>query len=107
MATGWGLTEHNRPSDTLLYTNFTIADKYMCKNPDVPEGYICTIRTSRKTPSTCNGDSGGPVVVENKQVGIVSYGQIEDCFHNQYEAYTSVIYFLSWISKNTGIRIDN
>ncbi|XP_046388492.1 chymotrypsin-2-like [Ischnura elegans] len=48
----------------------------------------------------CNGDSGGPLFVNNKQIGIVSWGR--PCAVEGYPTvFTEVPKFIDWIKKNT------
>lgn len=110
LATGWGKTDNNLFLNTLLITNFIIEDYSTCQALFIPEDHFCALRGSSNELTTCNGDSGGPVVVDNKQVGITSYGWSSPgdkiCFSNSISAYTNVIYYLEWISHNTDIKID-
>lgn len=56
----------------------------------------------------CNGDSGGPLIVdvngEKRVAGIVSWGA-EEC--NTYGGFTRVSSFLEWIEDKTGVVADN
>jgi len=55
--------------------------------------------------SSCNGDSGGPLTVNNKTiVGVVSWGKQGCAF--QSGVYARVSVFLQWI-KSKGVDIDN
>ncbi|KAJ8868918.1 hypothetical protein PR048_030459 [Dryococelus australis] len=48
------------------------------------------------------GDSGGPLMLDGRQVGIMSW--IENCIPTNMPAvYTRVSHYRDWISKTTGI----
>nr|CAD7204720.1 unnamed protein product [Timema douglasi] len=48
----------------------------------------------------CSGDSGGPLLVNGVQIGIVSWAP-KPCTEQDYpEVYTEVSYFTSWINRN-------
>ena len=52
---------------------------------------------------SCQGDSGGPAVIDNKLVGIVSWGLA--CASEYYPGiYTKVSNYYKWITKITGIK---
>jgi len=58
--------------------------------------------------STCPGDSGGPVTVEDRElrhklIGIVSGGEINRCDKGRLAAFVSVSYYRAWIKEKTGI----
>jgi len=58
--------------------------------------------------STCNGDSGGPVTIEDRElrhklIGIVSYGEPDKCDKDKLSALASVSYYRAWIKEKTGI----
>ena len=78
---GWGRTDHDpksAPSNILRQTTLTISPKDKCKPLlNLTESMICGLNDGT---TTCSGDSGGPMTVENdagKQylAGIVSFGQ--------------------------------
>ena len=51
---------------------------------------------------TCNGDSGGPIHYQGKQIGIVSFGYQRDgkCLGGTLGGYTRVSSYLRWIEQN-------
>lgn len=49
------------------------------------------------TVGSCNGDSGGPLLVDGIQVGLVSFG-VSDCSAGYPSVYTRVTDFYSWIN---------
>ena len=53
----------------------------------------------------CNGDSGGPLLVNNVMVGIVSWA-LKPCAVAPYPGvYTDVASFVPWLVEKTGIKI--
>ena len=80
---------------------------------------ICNVKTltvnKRVTfPCIClvlQGDSSGPLVYHESdgnytQVGIVSFAAASCCTLGYPAAFTRVTSYLSWITSNTGFRID-
>uniref|UniRef100_A0A336LZ85 CSON008724 protein n=1 Tax=Culicoides sonorensis TaxID=179676 RepID=A0A336LZ85_CULSO len=69
---------------------------------------ICA--SGRGGKSSCNGDSGGPLTVEDqgqtKQVGIVSFGISLGCSVGFPHAYTRITEYLGWLEANTNIVIE-
>lgn len=60
--------------------------------------------------STCNGDSGGPLYIDDSdgqptQVGIVSFGSRLGCEKNFHPVFTRVTSYIDWISSKTGIAL--
>ncbi|XP_017052467.1 trypsin epsilon-like [Drosophila ficusphila] len=47
--------------------------------------------------STCSGDSGGSLVVDQQLVGVTSWGTSKFC--DEFEAFSGVPYFRNWILK--------
>ena len=52
---------------------------------------------------SCEGDSGGPIVVDNILVGIVSFG-LNICGHEYPSVFTKVQAFLNFITKHTHMK---
>jgi len=68
-------------------------------------GHLCV---SAKNRGSCNGDSGGPLLVSSSglQTGIVSFG-LQNCPPGAIDVFTNVPYFLKWIRANAvGEPID-
>uniref|UniRef100_A0A182QLP0 Peptidase S1 domain-containing protein n=1 Tax=Anopheles farauti TaxID=69004 RepID=A0A182QLP0_9DIPT len=66
--------------------------------------------------AACNGDSGGPLTVEEGsgrtlQIGITSFGASGGCMRGQPTVYARITYFLDWIVANsdyiTSARTDS
>jgi hypothetical protein len=85
---GWGRTSStsNDISQTLKTATMPLVSDTTCGNtwPNyfIPGHMVCAGKpsggTDATTTATCNGDSGGPLVVNNKVVGVVSWG-VTDC----------------------------
>jgi len=57
--------------------------------------------------SACNGDSGGPTVLadrENTLVGVVSFGSSAGCSRGYPHAYSRVTEFIEWIEQYSPVR---
>ncbi|MFE7859411.1 trypsin-like serine protease [Streptomyces sp. NPDC057403] len=89
---GWGRTSSTSQdiSDTLKSATLTIHADSTCSNvygSDYVAGHmICAGVQSggdTGTKAACNGDSGGPLVVNNRIVGVVSWG-VTDCVAKGY-----------------------
>lgn len=101
---GWGTTVWNQSacSQWLLAVNVSTISHRECKNMyadiyDVSENMLCAGHWAGGRDS-CSGDSGGPFVINNKLVGIVSWG--EECGVPQYPGvYTHVSRYVKWINK--------
>ena len=65
----------NRFPEQLMQTRLPIITRQECLerlDAHVPEEEICTLDTSRRR-STCKGDQGGPLVYENRLLGMLIY----------------------------------
>ncbi|CAG9853607.1 unnamed protein product [Phyllotreta striolata] len=100
---GWGLTGSGKGSDVLLAVNNTVISNTQCNSyyGVVKSREICLSGAGRKT--ACSGDSGGPMIIGNKQYGIVSYGA-RDCPSGYPGVYARVDRFLDWIENNSDWR---
>lgn len=100
--TGWGAPELNWPSAEKLQTiNLKIMDHSACKaawddSDGVDIGHICTF--TREGEGACNGDSGGPIMWENKLVGVVNWGA--PCAVGKPDMHANTIYYMDWIRRN-------
>ncbi|MER6344018.1 trypsin-like serine protease [Streptomyces sp. NPDC001595] len=85
---GWGRTSstHDNISETLKAATLPVQSDTTCAaayGSDFVKGHmVCAGQpatgSDAGTTTACNGDSGGPLVVNNRIVGIVSWG-VEDC----------------------------
>ncbi len=103
LAIGWGLTHQSNDAlgdkDVspvhLQEVKLTINSSYECNNhPYLPNNVICLGVYDKK--STCNGDSGGPLLLfdpksENwKQIGITSFGSTDCSIQDGIGVFTQV-----------------
>merc|ERR1711973_1062302 len=73
----------------------------------VGDGIVCIDTEGGR--SSCNGDSGGPLITKTSskkwdQVGIVSFGSAAGCEIGAPAAFTRTEYYLDWIQGNTLIK---
>ncbi|KAK4877879.1 hypothetical protein RN001_010385 [Aquatica leii] len=98
--TGWGKTENNTLATTLQKLETPKNSNTVCKqhypffnvNTMVCYGGVSGV-------SSCSADSGGPLVYNNVQVGIVSLGSIK-CEGTSPTIYARVEHFLDYIQSN-------
>lgn len=112
---GWGLTdtEGHKDSAWLQKLKAPLLPRSQCALDDFPKkrGYelgpetLC-IETHQHQKSTCPGDSGGPMFLEQNgryvQVGVVSWGSACSGFRAQGSSvagYAAVSYALPWIKR--------
>ncbi|KAJ8933220.1 hypothetical protein NQ318_010588 [Aromia moschata] len=69
----------------------------------VTENYVCT--SGCKKRGTCNGDSGGPLIHDGTQIGIVSIGT-KLCELCSPSIYTNLGRYLDWIEDNSDVVIS-
>ncbi|MGQ0430228.1 MAG: serine protease [Gammaproteobacteria bacterium] len=106
--TGWGKTEAvegHAPSAVLMKVDLRVMDTERCQQlpgygPQKIHGrVICAAHPER---STCQGDSGGAMVLTNGAptvVGVVSWGKKRCSGDGQPGAYTRVERYLDWIRQ--------
>ncbi|XP_076179604.1 chymotrypsin-2 [Ptiloglossa arizonensis] len=105
VVSGWGDINLGGPgTEQLLKANIYIADQATCKKvyqiygKYVRDSQICANDPSVEKGS-CNGDSGGPLTVNGKIVGIVSWSMA--CALTDFPTvYTRVTSYLDWIKNN-------
>lgn len=106
-AVGFGKlrTSDTSISPTLQYADLKIISRFECALtfPFVytRDDIICTTGDDNK--STCNGDSGGPLILvedgEPKLVGGTSFGHIRGCDRGYPSGFSNTYLFLSWIQE--------
>ncbi|XP_071057382.1 brachyurin-like [Onthophagus taurus] len=110
VVSGWGKINDGETSytDYLQFVEFPIITNEDCDvwyfGGTIHDVHICT--SGEDARSTCNGDSGGALVVNGKQVGIVSFGILFGCEAGWPAAYTRVSQFLQWIEDNSDVIIE-
>ncbi|XP_056398151.1 granzyme A-like isoform X2 [Hyla sarda] len=111
---GWGLTDPGKttPSDVLREVNLTIVDNGECnkiygkkykQRVTITNNMMCAGSIKKRKGDTCEGDSGGPLICDNKYAGIVSFGP-KFCGQERIPGvYTRLTEnYLEWIRKTIG-----
>ncbi|CAB3366144.1 Hypothetical predicted protein [Cloeon dipterum] len=109
---GWGwISDDGEENNNLHYQpeNVVISNDDCSKNyGNIFPSVICV--EANKT-SMCNADAGGPLLYQEAdkkwtQIGILSFGRNESC-QGYPLGFTRVTHFLSWISTQTGLKIES
>ncbi|KAK7869888.1 hypothetical protein R5R35_006690 [Gryllus longicercus] len=104
---GWGRTsDTSGVSNTLNYADLSIITNTVCSQTFgsiIVSSTLCASTASGR--STCNGDSGGPLINPSTgtQIGIVSFGSSAGCTKGYPVGFARVTSFASWITSNTGV----
>lgn len=119
---GWGITADGSPSlsEVLMAVSVEVITNFICNLTYlgiIQSTHLCTSGSDGR--GSCSGDSGGPVVIGNKQVcpnglttcfsmiifclqvGIVSFGLSLGCQLGWPSGHTRVTSFLNWIGANS------
>ncbi|XP_066584657.1 chymotrypsinogen A-like isoform X2 [Prorops nasuta] len=110
IVSGWGRNWGAAPQDRQLrYASLVISDLHECKKIYENKAYkvhdtnVCAYDRGTVV-SPCIGDEGGPLTVNGKLVGIVSWGNWNyyhcSTFGDFPSVYTSVFSYLGWIKEN-------
>ncbi|GMF45720.1 unnamed protein product [Phytophthora fragariaefolia] len=120
---GWGLTENRVGSFTLQEVNVVIISNVECNNEyggnRITDGMMCAGNGHGK--DSCNGDSGGPLLVNDVLVGLVSWGgkcgakagvytrltYVLDYIHDVLNGSTSSVFPSSASKANLMIRVPS
>ncbi|KAF5287779.1 hypothetical protein FQA39_LY15715 [Lamprigera yunnana] len=99
VVSGWGYTALGSvvPID-LQYVDLVTISLSDCQSMSkrrVFDTNICTF--TRYGQGTCHGDSGGPLVANDKQIGVVSWGQ--PCAIGYPDVFTKVSAYSDWIGR--------
>lgn len=92
-------------SKELKGATVTVIDHDECQrkytDDEITENMFCA---SRRGVDSCEGDSGGPAVINGKLCGIVSFGI--GCASEQYPGVYTLIYkYHEWIANKTGLEL--
>ncbi|KAJ6669938.1 hypothetical protein lerEdw1_000487 [Lerista edwardsae] len=111
LVAGWGKTadkSNGKISDRLREVNVTVLERQLCNDkqhynshPTVTVNMVCA-GDKKGGKDACKGDSGGPLICNGEQKGIVSFGGV--CGSSRFPAvYTRLTKtYISWIKKITG-----
>jgi secreted trypsin-like serine protease len=107
---GFGVTATGTLPRYLQYTYLTAMTFNECKTAHwvFIDSMICGKSATATGSSTCNGDSGGGLILDGsvpKLIGINSYVQTAQCV-NDIQGFTRVDSYVDWISYYTGIYIS-
>lgn len=100
---GWGIYENDtrNVSNDLRYLDVKIMNIHNCIDDQFPllvlGNQICTFGIDQK--GNCNGDSGGPLIYNGSQYGIISWGV--GCGTGSPEVYTNACDYVEWITNVT------
>ncbi|XP_062130648.1 trypsin eta [Drosophila sulfurigaster albostrigata] len=100
---GWGYQEEWGPSSPHLeQTSVPIVGSDECNSiygaGEVTERMICAGNVAQGGNDACQGDTGGPLIIDEELVGLVSWGR--GCGRPGYPTvYTYVASFKSWINE--------
>nr|AVA17395.1 putative Per a allergen [Periplaneta americana] len=101
IASGWGYTSYPGAG---LPNNLQKVSLSVISNADCQASHTGTIFSTSICASAgagkgvCNGDSGGPLTSNGKQIGIVSWGR--PCATGVPDVYTRVSEYITWINQN-------
>lgn len=105
---GWGNVDTNSPWEysVLRYANVTIGSPAKCR-PQFP-----VYSPAQTCPLPTNvffhiSDIGAPLVFEGVQVGIAARTSFTNGTESHPQLYTMVAPYLSWITNNTDVKIEN
>ncbi|XP_076254609.1 brachyurin-like isoform X1 [Rhynchophorus ferrugineus] len=106
---GWGVTILGVSSNILRYVKLNIISNSACAayseyKSYIRDTHICT--SGKGIVGSCNGDSGGPLIVDGKQIGIVSFGAT-NCQAELPSVFTRVPEFHPWIADALNISIND
>ncbi|KAH8409823.1 hypothetical protein KR222_009054, partial [Zaprionus bogoriensis] len=102
-AIGWGRLMVNGPlPDELINADLTINTDAKCQSyVSIRKGILCASNPQNELDSVCSGDSGGPLICNNKVAGVTSFvvlGQLSPGY------FADVSHFRDWIEANAGCR---
>ncbi|XP_073833237.1 trypsin eta-like [Musca autumnalis] len=95
---GWGRNEMGLNPNNLLYSEVHSISYTNCDAAygNIPLSMICAGDFSAGGVGACYGDSGGPLICDDRQVGIVSWGVGCGQAYNP-GVYTNVSFYYDWI----------
>ncbi|KAH8312260.1 hypothetical protein KR044_009985, partial [Drosophila immigrans] len=100
---GWGLILESGPlPDDIVSGDVTIDSDEYCSAGKLFQSsmMVCASNPKNYEVSTANGDSGGPLICDNKLVGITSFA-VRKGHPSHSNGFTNVYYFREWILRNS------
>jgi trypsin len=105
VVSGWGYTDPDHMPDQLMSVMVPIVDRTTCNNSyagtiigQIIDGELCAGYIDVGGKDSCQGDSGGALVIDGREVGIVTTGN--GCGLPKYPGvYTDVAYYYNWIME--------
>ncbi|KAK9730691.1 Trypsin [Popillia japonica] len=98
VVSGWGQDEKGKRPDNLKYLNTSTLTNEQClaawSKKYSPHAEICAF--TAEGHDACSSDSGGPLVANGKQIGIVSWGTVP-CGLTMPGLYTRVSSYIDWV----------
>ncbi|XP_036430649.1 granzyme B(G,H)-like isoform X2 [Colossoma macropomum] len=103
---GWGMKAPNTSAshvlqEVTLKLQFNFECRRIWQKYFYPQHMICTASDGKK--AFCQGDSGSPLICNNKPRGIAAYTYLYDCRSPKYpQVYIKISYFFPWIKNIIG-----
>lgn len=110
VTSGWGKISdsENYVINELRFVNMVVENHSVCKkyylDGLIIDGTLC-LNTAQGYKGVCNGDSGGPFVIDHRLVGVTSFVPSTGCENGGPDGFTFVPYYLDWIMQNTGLPV--
>ncbi|XP_055703815.1 brachyurin-like [Phlebotomus papatasi] len=112
---GFGRTTNTGPiSNQLMFTNIRIITNAECAGvygtSVIVASTICGRGWDFNAQSTCNGDSGGPLILRRTgqtdlHIGVVSFVSSAGCTSGHPSGYARSTHFIDWVAAQTGIAV--
>ena len=106
LASGWGdIKDSGRSASHLQWARMPIISNEVCARmaSEISENRLCVDTSSQV--STCDGDSGGPLILEStgELIGVTSAVSFMGCEAGMPALFNRVTFYLEWIKDKTGI----
>lgn len=99
VVSGWGLVESGDIPDNMQYLNLRTLTNQQCysywSSNLLSSDEVCAIASAGQ--SVCSADSGGPLVANGKQIGVVSWGG--GCGGGSPDVYARISSYVDWINN--------
>ncbi|XP_063698556.1 collagenase-like [Culicoides brevitarsis] len=113
---GHGKTSDNSQVSTrLMYTHARVIANWQCARYYAPgiivQSTLCATGWDNNRQSTCNGDSGGPLIAydnnirQNILIGVVSFVSGNGCQTGIPFGFVRTTSYLDWIQRNSGLQV--